>query len=86
MNICLHFGGNIDWIIEYLDSNQAIDLDKRISLIGYVFTIEGCAIRWKATLQNTVALSTMEVENMAITEVCMNTMWLKGLIGEIVKT
>ena len=33
-----------------------------------MFIIRGCAISWKATLQSTVALSTTEVEYMAVTE------------------
>ena len=35
-----------------------------------MFTIGGCAISWKATLQPTVALSTIEVEYMAVTKAC----------------
>ncbi|PHU08804.1 hypothetical protein BC332_20664 [Capsicum chinense] len=42
------------------------DHDKRRSLTAYVFTIGGCSISWKATLQTMVALS--EAEYMAITE------------------
>nr|GEV90232.1 retrotransposon protein, putative, Ty1-copia subclass [Tanacetum cinerariifolium] len=34
------------------------------SLIGYVFTLDGFAISWKATLQSTVALSTIEAKYM----------------------
>ncbi|KAG8503721.1 hypothetical protein CXB51_001724 [Gossypium anomalum] len=58
------------------------DLDRRRSLTGYVFTIGGCAISWKATLQITVALSTTEAEYMAITEACKEAIWLKGLFSE----
>ena len=47
-----------DGVIGHADSDFARDLDKRRSLTGYVFTIEGYAISWKATLQTTVALST----------------------------
>ena len=48
-----------------------------------MFTIGGCAISWKATLQPTVALSTIEVEYMAVTEACKEALWLKGLVGEL---
>ncbi|PHT38252.1 hypothetical protein CQW23_21825 [Capsicum baccatum] len=51
----------------------------------YVFTISGCAINWKATLQNTVALSTTEAEYMVITEAFKETIWLKGLFRELSK-
>ncbi|KAF3622043.1 Ubiquitin carboxyl-terminal hydrolase 20 [Capsicum annuum] len=62
------FGRNRDGVIGYIDSGFAGDHDKRRSLTGYIFTIGGCAISWKATLQTTIALSTTEAEYMAITE------------------
>ncbi|KAG8472814.1 hypothetical protein CXB51_034622 [Gossypium anomalum] len=62
------FGRTEDGVIGYVGADFAGDLDRRRSLTGYVFTIGGCAISWKATLQITVALSTTEAEYMAITE------------------
>lgn len=43
-SVCLQFGKMRDDIIEYTDSNYDRDLNKRKSLIGYVFIIEGCAV------------------------------------------
>ena len=63
----------------YVDYYYARDLDKRRSLTGYVFTIRGYAISWKATLQSTVALSITEAEYMAVTEACKEALWLNGL-------
>ncbi|KAG8501095.1 hypothetical protein CXB51_003175 [Gossypium anomalum] len=77
------FGRTRDGVIRYIDANFTGDLDKRRSLTGYVFTNEGCAISWKATLQTTVALSTSEAEYMAITEACKEAIWLKGLLSEL---
>jgi hypothetical protein len=54
-NACLRFGKST----RGLDSNYAGDLDTRMSLTGYVFTIGGCAVSWKARLHATVALSTV---------------------------
>ncbi|KAG8474748.1 hypothetical protein CXB51_031715 [Gossypium anomalum] len=62
---------------------KAVQPDRRRSLTGYVFTIGGCAISWKATLQTTFALSTTEAEYMAITEACKEAIWLKGLFSEL---
>ena len=45
-----------------------------------MFTIEGCAVSWKATLHTTVALSTIEAEYMAITKACKEAIWLRGLL------
>ena len=66
-----------------MDSDFAADLDKRRSLTGYVFTISGCAVSWKDTLQGVVAQSTTKVEYMAIAEACKESIWLKGLFAEL---
>ena len=52
-------------------------------LLGYVFTIGGCTISWKATLQTIVVLSTTKVEYMAITKAYKEVIWLRGLLVEI---
>ncbi|KAG8474731.1 hypothetical protein CXB51_031459 [Gossypium anomalum] len=69
-DVYLQFGRTRDGVIGYVDADFAGDLDRRRSLTGYVFTIGGCAISWKATLQTTVTLFTTEAEYMAITEAC----------------
>ena len=72
-----------DGVIGYIDSNSAEDLDKRISLTGYMFTIEGCTISWKATLKTIVVLSTTKTEYMVIIEACKEALWLRVLPSEI---
>ena len=67
----------------FCDSDYACDLDRRRSLTGYVFTLSGCAVSWKATLQSTVALSTTEAEYMALTEAAKEAIWLKGLVQDL---
>ncbi|PHU25459.1 hypothetical protein BC332_03791 [Capsicum chinense] len=79
------FGRNRDGVVGYVDSDFAGHHDKRRSLADYVFTIGGCAISWKATLQTTFALSTTEVEYMAIIESFKEAIWLKSLFGELSK-
>ena len=69
-NACLQFGKSKIVLVGYVDSDYAGDFDKRMSLTGYVFTIGGCAVRWKASLQATIALSIIEAEYMAISEAC----------------
>ncbi|WVZ54400.1 hypothetical protein U9M48_005204 [Paspalum notatum var. saurae] len=80
---CLQFGKSRDGLVGYVDSDHAGDLDKRRSLTGYVFTVGGCAVSWKACLQATVALSTTEAEYMAISEACKEAIWLRGLYSEL---
>jgi hypothetical protein len=54
-----------------------------MSLKGYVFTVGGCAVSWKATLQAVVAQSTTEAEYMAIAEACKESVWLKNLYAKL---
>ena len=83
IDTCLEFGRQEDTLCGYVDSDLAGDLDQRRSLTGYVFTIGGGAVSWKATLQPTVALSTTEAEFMAITEAIKESIWLRALVGEL---
>ncbi|KAK1649737.1 hypothetical protein QYE76_067542 [Lolium multiflorum] len=82
-NACLKFGKTGEGLVGYVDSDFAADLDKRRSLTGYVFTVGGCAVSWKATLQSVVAQSTTEAEYIAINEACKESVWLKGLYAEL---
>lgn len=51
------------------DSNFIRDKDKEGSLSGYIFTVFGNDVVWKANLQYIVALSITKVEFIASTEV-----------------
>ncbi|KAH9716242.1 hypothetical protein KPL71_021390 [Citrus sinensis] len=73
-----HWKG-VKWILRYLKG----DLDRRRSLTGYLFMLNGCLINWKANLQHVVALSTTEAEFTATTEAAKEAIWLKGLITEL---
>ena len=69
----------------YVDSDYVGDLDRRRSLTGYVFMLNGCVVNWKSALQHVVALSTIEVEYTATTEDVKEALWLRGLISELGK-
>ena len=49
-SICLYFRRTRDGTIGFVDSDFTRDLDKRRSIVGYVLSLDGCAISWKATL------------------------------------
>lgn len=68
-DVCLKFRRNGDTLTGYVDSDYVSDLYRRRSLSGYIFTLGGCLVSWKASLQHIVALSTTETEYMAITKV-----------------
>lgn len=53
------------------------------SLTCYVFTLYGCTISWKASLQPVVALSTTKAELIVATKSVKEAIWLKGLTGEL---
>ena len=59
----------------YVDANHAGDLDKMRSLTGYIFTLFGCTVSWKAQLQLVVTFSTTEAEYIAATEGVKEVMW-----------
>ena len=84
-NLCLVYGssGSTSDIVGYTNSDYDGDLLRRISLTCYVFTLFGCAISWKATLQSIVALSTTEVEYMSLTEGVKEGIWLHGLVDSL---
>ena len=67
----------------YVDSDYARDLDSRKSMTSSVFRFAGGPIYWKSTLQDVVALSTTEVEYMAMTEVRKEAVWLSGQVNEL---
>ena len=79
----MKFGRIGEGLVGYVDSDYAADLDKRRSHTGYVFTVGGCAVSWKASLKDVPAQSTTEAEYMAINEACKEAVWLKGLFAEL---
>ncbi|KAL9239955.1 hypothetical protein vseg_014225 [Gypsophila vaccaria] len=67
----------------YSDSDYVADIDGRRSMTGYVYTLGGSVVSWKATLQLSVTLSTTEAEYMALTEAAKEGIWLKGLVSDL---
>ncbi|GAA0158150.1 transmembrane signal receptor [Lithospermum erythrorhizon] len=82
-NICICYGGQDANLRCYTDSDMAGDIDTKRSTSGYLFTFVGRAISWQSRLQRCVALSTTEVEYIAITECCKELLWIKRLFEEI---
>ncbi|CAL2257919.1 unnamed protein product [Prunus armeniaca] len=70
-------------VVGYMDFNYAGDLDKCRSTTFFLFTLAGGPVSWRSTLQFTVALSTTEVEYMAVTEAIRGAIWLQGLIDDL---
>lgn len=72
-----------DNITGYVDSDYAVDLDKRHSLTGYIFTLYGKVISWRSNLQSVVALSSTEAEYIALSKAVKEVIWLKRGISEM---
>ena len=73
----------VDSLVGFCDSDFCGDLDKRRSLTGYCFTLYGNVISWKSSLQSLVALSTREIEIMALTEATKKALRLLSLAKEL---
>ena len=70
-------------LVGFVDSDFVGCLDTRKSLTSYVFTAFRTTIRWQASLQKMVALSTTEAEYIALTEAIKEALWLLGLVKEL---
>lgn len=83
-DVGLIYGSDTQCLVTgYSDSDYAGDVDSRRSMTGYVFTLGGSVVSWKATLQPTVTLSTTEAEYIALTEAAKEGIWLKGLVNDL---
>lgn len=49
----------------------------------YVFMVNECAIKWRATLQTTNEFVSTKSEYMTIVVALKGVIWLKGLFGEL---
>jgi len=67
----------------FSDSNWANDQDQRHSISGTFFRLQGDAISWQSERQKTPALSTTEVEYMALSSASQEGLWLRHLLREI---
>ncbi|GAA0142614.1 transmembrane signal receptor [Lithospermum erythrorhizon] len=65
---CICYGSNTEGLLSFTDSDMAGDIDSMRSTSGYLFTYAGGVLSWKSKLHKCVALSTTEVEYIAVTE------------------
>ncbi|XP_039688664.1 aspartate--tRNA ligase, chloroplastic/mitochondrial [Medicago truncatula] len=65
----------------YVDADYAGNVDTRKSLSGFVFTLYGTTISWKANQQSVVALSTTQAEYIALVEGVKEAIWFACRTG-----
>ncbi|KAJ9562957.1 hypothetical protein OSB04_008117 [Centaurea solstitialis] len=81
----LVFGGSEDEIsvTGYSDASFQTDRDDFKSQSGYVFTLNGGAISWKSSKQDTIADSTTEAEYIAASDAAKEAVWLRNFISDL---
>jgi len=68
--------------IAFADSDMSRDIDSRRSQTGFLFFLVACLISWQSKQQASVALSSMEAENMSTCACSQEGIWLKRLLEE----
>ncbi|KAJ9543891.1 LOW QUALITY PROTEIN: hypothetical protein OSB04_023598 [Centaurea solstitialis] len=81
----LVFGGSEDEIsvTGYSDASFQTDRDDFRSQSGYVFTLNGGAISWKSSKQDTIADSTTEAEYIATSDAAKEAVWLRNFLSDL---
>ncbi|KAJ9553261.1 hypothetical protein OSB04_017306 [Centaurea solstitialis] len=81
----LVFGGAEDEIsvTGYSDASFQTDRDDFRSQSGYVFTLNGGAISWKSSKQDTIADSTTEAEYIAASDAAKEAVWLRNFLSDL---
>ncbi|KAI3499882.1 hypothetical protein L1887_35696 [Cichorium endivia] len=83
-NMELVLGGSDDLKVSgYTDAIFQTDRDSGRSQSGWVFLLNGGAVTWKSSKQETVADSTYESEYIAASEASKEAAWLKNFIGDL---
>jgi hypothetical protein len=80
----LIYGGEEELsVIGYTDASFQTDKDDFRSQSGYVFCLNGGAVSWKSSKQDTVADSTTEAEYIAACSAAKEAVWIKKFITEL---
>jgi hypothetical protein len=81
-HLCLCLGGDLT-CSGYSDSNWAEDRNNCRSTSAYTYRIGQGAILWKSWKQATVSLLSTEAEYKAISDLCMEGLWLCNILSEL---
>ncbi|GJX88989.1 putative RNA-directed DNA polymerase [Tanacetum coccineum] len=80
----LVYGGEKELrVTGYCDASWQTDKDDSKSQSGWVFLLNGGAVTWKSSKQDTVADSTCESEYIAACEASKEAIWMKNFIGDL---
>ena len=81
--MCLKYGVRKSVLEGFTDSDMSGDAASSQSTSGYVMTYGGGAVSWQSRLQKSVALSTTEVEYMAVVEAGKELIWMRNFLTEL---
>ncbi|XP_074297312.1 secreted RxLR effector protein 161-like [Silene latifolia] len=77
-------GGDEELVVSgYTDASFQTDRDDSRSQSGYVFLLNGGAVSWKSSKQDTVADSTTKVEYIAASEATKEAVWIRKFVCEL---
>ncbi|KAK8696583.1 hypothetical protein V6N13_001716 [Hibiscus sabdariffa] len=80
-DVFLIYGGEEELRVKgYTDASFQTDKDDSRSQSGFVFCLNGGAVSWKSSKQDTVADSTTEAEYIAASEAAKEAVWIKKFI------
>jgi hypothetical protein len=78
------FGGGEELIVKgYNDASFQTDADDSKSQSSFVFCLNGGAVSWESSKQNTVADSTTEAEYIAASEAAKEVVWIRNFVSEL---
>ncbi|WVZ85239.1 LOW QUALITY PROTEIN: hypothetical protein U9M48_032186 [Paspalum notatum var. saurae] len=79
----LVFGGEEELVVKgYTDAGFQTDKDDSRSQAGFVFCLDGRAVSWKSSKQDTVADSATETEYIAASETAKEAVWIRKLVSK----
>ena len=80
----LIYGGEDELVVNgYTDASFQTYTDDSQSQSGFVFTINGGAVSWKSSKQETMFDSTAEVEYIAASEAAKEAVWMRRFLIEL---
>jgi hypothetical protein len=71
-------------ICTYCDVNWASNMDDRRSMLGYAFLLGNDAINWNSKNQTFIAMSSIKVECMEISQTTRQAMWFHHFLEALV--
>ena len=83
-DVFLVYGGEEELVvIDYTDASFQTDKDDSKSQSGFVFKVNGGAVSWKSSKQETVADSITEAEYIAASEAAKKGVWIRKFLIEL---